>query len=345
MHYIRGFDGLRALSIALVMGLHLAQSGWFPNFPENCGRLGVAVFFALSGYLITRLLLASRQSLMTFYFRRSLRIFPAYIVYLLTLLALQAMGYLHLDRWGLFAAATYWMNWYRGWRDPTLQHTWSLAVEEQFYLLWPPLLFLLGPRRAAFGLLLGLALWPLQRWFRHGRFGHLDLNDALFSVTYDVILWGCLGALYQQLVGRRLPRWSWLPAVVVVCTMYAGGANFLPAVLAPPLRNACISWLVVWIAQHQQHPLTNLLEWAPLRYLGKRSYSLYLWHLLLLDVAFQKWFSPIFWLVGSFALAEMSYRAVERPCLTWRDRRRPVLEPGLKHQDAPESSTPVSSPG
>src|SRR4051812_33530313 len=144
-HRIPSLDGLRAISIAFVLFAHLAGTR---NFPASrvvgkivdFGALGVHVFFVISGYLITRLLLEElerrqRISLGRFYLRRTLRIFPPYYAFILALVAAQALGWLQLASRDVMHAMTYTSNYYleRSWFTG---HTWSLSVEEQFYLLW-----------------------------------------------------------------------------------------------------------------------------------------------------------------------------------------------------------------
>ena len=143
---IAGLDGLRALSVLCVVYGHLL---WVPSFPFkglvrvlNPAGLGVNVFFVISGFLITTILLkekdaTGRVSLRRFYLRRSLRIFPAYYVFLICVFALAFAGVIALERSDYLYTLSYTFNlkghqatWWVG-------HTWSLAVEEQFYLLWP----------------------------------------------------------------------------------------------------------------------------------------------------------------------------------------------------------------
>ncbi len=180
---IPGLDGLRAISIILVLGGHLAgtrncySAALYGKFGD-LANLGVRVFFVISGYLITTLLLkeyAKTQtvSLKNFYIRRTLRIFPAFYTFLLAMTFVQAWGLISLKSGDLLHAFTYTTNYHydSSW---WIGHTWSLSVEEQFYLLWPALLLLLGIRRGLFaaGALVFMApvvriavwyLWPAQR--------------------------------------------------------------------------------------------------------------------------------------------------------------------------------------
>ena len=156
--YLPGLDGLRAIAVGMVVLYH-AGVAWLPG-----GFLGVEVFFVISGYLITALLLAERRqlgriALGTFWFRRARRLFPALsllLVAVLTFVVLWLPGEVARVRGDALAALGYVTNWYYIFRQLSyfeavgrpspLQHLWSLAIEEQFYLLWPPLLILLLPR-------------------------------------------------------------------------------------------------------------------------------------------------------------------------------------------------------
>jgi peptidoglycan/LPS O-acetylase OafA/YrhL len=314
---------LRALAIALVLGQHLQMGGWIGGFDPSLGRLGVALFFALSGYLITGILLDTGVTLKRFYLRRSLRIFPASYAYLSVVLVLLALG-LSTAPWKSFlAASTYLMNFYHADRGWSLQHLWSLAVEEQFYLLWPLALRLLGRKLAGFALLGILLGWPIQRYLRQGVWGHRSFEAALFAVTFDAIFWGCLFALWQR--GRNLERAQWLRGrlsiaipVLVIALLYAK-ASAPPVVIIPWLRNGSLAWIIYWVAKNAHHPLTSILEWPVLVWLGRRSYSLYLWHLIFMDPRMLAWYSaPVAVALGLLS-AELSYRFIERPVLRWRD--------------------------
>ena len=153
-------NGLRAISILLVITSHLQiQYAIFPrNLPTYLfpirylfedGHLGVSVFFIISGFLITTLLLNEEDSyksvsLKKFYIRRTLRIFPAYYTLLLFYFILQSLGYINLPKYSWLSSLTYtkYFNWYLDWYTA---HCWSLSIEEHFYLVWP-LLFIMGDK-------------------------------------------------------------------------------------------------------------------------------------------------------------------------------------------------------
>src|SRR5271157_945604 len=163
MQQIPSLDGLRAISIALVLYGHATGTLGFPIASDRFGlaAAGVRTFFIISGFLITKLLLkeiASKGtiSLRAFYRRRVLRIFPAFYAYWLVTLALVMVGLLAVPARDLAYAATYTINYVvdRSW---SVGHLWSLAVEEQFYALWPLTLFFLG-RKRSFSLACGVLL-------------------------------------------------------------------------------------------------------------------------------------------------------------------------------------------
>ena len=152
---LHSLDGLRAVSIVLVLVGHVAGTVNAPAILtplHNLGNFGVKIFFVISGFLITLLLLdelrrRGKIDMRGFYLRRCFRIFPAFYFFIACMMIAHAGGYLELFPGDLLHAATFTMNYHhdRAW---ALNHTWSLAVEEQFYLLWPLLLLLLGTRRA-----------------------------------------------------------------------------------------------------------------------------------------------------------------------------------------------------
>ena len=170
---IPSLDGLRAVSVGMVIAAHLSEvvAQKIPFIPlwlyAAWGSLGVQTFFVISGFLITLILLKELNatgtiSLGRFYFRRALRIFPAFYVYLAAGLALTLAGVFAGKPSAFLIAGTYTTN-YLGLDSPLLEHTWSLSLEEQFYLLWPAALLLLGTRKG-----IKLATWlillsPLSR--------------------------------------------------------------------------------------------------------------------------------------------------------------------------------------
>ncbi|HEY0252534.1 MAG TPA: acyltransferase, partial [Kofleriaceae bacterium] len=151
---IATLDGLRAISIVVVLFAHLVGTRNMPaiGHTEWVGEVGVRTFFIISGFLITTLLLREREktgdvSLKAFYVRRVFRIMPAFYTYIAVFAALTMIGWVAIARVDFAYAIAYIMNFHEhhGWE---LGHLWSLAVEEQFYFIWPVAFVLLGTRGA-----------------------------------------------------------------------------------------------------------------------------------------------------------------------------------------------------
>jgi peptidoglycan/LPS O-acetylase OafA/YrhL len=225
---VPSLDGLRAISIEFVFIAHLTGTRHYPGALAPLGKLGefgVRVFFVISGYLITSILLTelrqkARISLPRFYFRRTLRLFPASYAYILVIAILAAKHLVNLERWDLTYAITYTMNYHeaRGW---SLGHLWSLGVEEQFYLLWPLTLRALGPLRSVRVLIGFVVAEPLLRLaspYVGSAFNFLVWSDALATGCLLAILREELGAnrRYARLLASRWfssSQWSRLPPI------------------------------------------------------------------------------------------------------------------------------------
>ena len=335
---IPSLDGLRAVSIGLVLLAHLVGTRSFPLTVESgqvlaLGELGVHVFFVISGFLITRLLLeelgiTGRNSLPDFYFRRTMRIFPAYYFFLLVLAALAWGGIVQLTSGDMAHALTYTSNYYSA-RSWLVGHTWSLSVEEQFYLLWPALVVMAGRRRAlwlaalavAFAPMIRIASWELMRSSGDG-IGHR------FETVADAIAVGCVLAGARDWL-HQLPSYRRLLAsrlfVLVPCLAVAGSllydhpvAHFLIGI---SVMNLAIAASLDWCVTFGSGRVGRVLNWAPLVFVGTISYSLYLWQQLFLNrmsgaptAAF-----PLNLMLACVA-ALTSYYLVEKPALRLRRR-------------------------
>ncbi len=197
------------VSIILVLLSHLNGTRYFPVSKSmftsiDLGNLGVTVFFVISGFLISGLLFGEQSrtgtiDLAHFYMRRTLRIFPIYYVYVATIGVVAGLGWIELRTGDLVAALTYTMNYHpvRAWY---LGHAWSLSLEEQFYLIWPITLVLLGRRR---GLILACAFIAAAPFLRFWiwQFDFLpsfrSISDSSFLTTGDSIAIGCVLAWHE----------------------------------------------------------------------------------------------------------------------------------------------------
>jgi peptidoglycan/LPS O-acetylase OafA/YrhL len=337
-------DGMRALAILLVLYCH-AEAPWGDHpvvhaVKSRCGFLGVQLFFVLSGFLITTLMQrevarTGRLSLRGFYWRRFLRIVPAYLAFLAALGVLQALGQapIHVGDW--LSLATYSVNF----RPPPLpwqiSHVWSLSVEEHFYLLWPPIVAAWPPLRCQKALVgciaacLGLRwllLLALPAWA-----GGIDVWT--FTRIDDVAV-GCLLAFLARDPAARI-RLSGLVAdrrrlILLVAAFLAAqllgsraiGGELLPSaplclvIGAANLVNAlCIAALMWAILIRPDGACGKALSHPVAVWVGVLSYSLYLWHPLFCGHApdMLRGFPQNY--VCMFLAAGLSYALVERPFL------------------------------
>jgi peptidoglycan/LPS O-acetylase OafA/YrhL len=366
--YRRWLDGLRGLAILAVFAYHFRLL--------RGGFLGVDLFFVLSGFLITGLLVGEWQqrasiSLGRFYLRRVLRLLPALLLLLL-------LGWLatHLFRpaeekayrKAMLVTACYLSNWpdLHGVNLGSLGHTWSLSVEEQFYVLWPVLLY--GMLRGGVGRLwvilsvcLGIvasASWRAFLYYQHPASDPGWMNNVYrlymgLDTRADALLIGCLIGL--------LAAWDLLPK----------SRLFLLGMTVAALVSALLMITMMACSRHQHRQIycgfftvfallvavilvrlllapsrlgTLVLEFPPLVAIGRISYGLYLFHLPIL-----LWIAPegpegkvsTMLLVGSFTflMAGLSYVCVERPCLRLKDRLR-AFQSGRRSRPSTNAGMP-----
>ncbi|MFE7314067.1 acyltransferase family protein [Streptomyces sp. NPDC057555] len=358
--YAPGLDGLRALAVTAVVVYHV-NPRWLPG-----GFLGVDVFFGLSGFLITDLLLAERErfgriDLRGFWLRRARRLLPALAVVLLVATAAAAVvrpRRLSSALDSLLSVTTFTNNWWQIATDasyfasfgppPLFQHLWTLSVEEQFYLLWPLVLLALvrcvrwrGLHVTAVLACAAISMVAMARLYEPG----VDPSRVYFGTDTHVfpLLIGAALALLRptaRLVSQH-PRWPVRPVdiagvaglailVTLACTisenddvMYPGG--FAVAALA--------TTAVILASVQPLGRLASILGARPLRWIGVRSYGIYLWHLPLIALATPDRMTPadapvhaIAAAVAAVGLAALSYRWVEQPIRRWGQRgsARPV---------------------
>jgi peptidoglycan/LPS O-acetylase OafA/YrhL len=334
---IPSLDGLRAISICLVVLSHLGGTKYFP-LPERVtgffelGHLGVRVFFVISGFLITNLLLGELDKkgsihLRKFYFRRTFRIFPPYYVLLIVLLLAQSCGWLTLAPRDALHMLTYTTNYYpeRSWY---VGHTWSLSVEEQFYLLWPAVLVLMGRRRGLYAAGVFLLISPLIRLAIYHFVGAQYEIGHTFETVADSIAAGCLLAgarawLKRQRLYERLlsSRWFFCVPLVVLLASALHDRPRLYLFFAFTIMNVGIALCIDWCVTYDSSRVGGWLNSRPLVFLGVMSYSIYLWQQLFLDKtssALVEQFPLNVFLIAAAALT--SYYLIERPSLRARQR-------------------------
>ena len=364
--YMPGLDGLRAVAVLAVIAYHL-NLGWAPG-----GLLGVAVFFVLSGYLITDLLLAQNARyghirLGEFWARRARRLFPALWVMLAVVVLWVAIGrpaQLGALRGDVLAALLYVSNWwyalqhvsyFASFGPPTpLGHLWSLAVEEQFYLVWPLLLVagavLLGPRPRGDGpLVLRLSAGTLMRpvipvaLVLLAAAGSATLMAVLYQPgadpnrvyygtdtrAFELFFGAALAFVWQSRrlrttlsgSGRAVLEFVGLAGLVVIAVMVAVTDQYHPFIYRGGLVLLSLATLgTIAAAAHPATSLGRALGVAPLRWLGVRSYGIYLWHYPvivlttpLVDTAGPHTLRALLQISATLGIAALSWRYVEQP--------------------------------
>ena len=298
-------DGLRGYSILTVVVLHCTNSIHVPPWliPVQLmlgnGQLGVDIFFAISGFLITTLLLRESDrtgtiSLRGFYERRVARIFPAAYTYVAAIAVLAFIGTVHL-RWGAFLAAGVFswnygklLNLFAGSTDAEVfSHFWSLSLEEQFYLFWPGCLLLLGRLRSRNIALAAVVVLPFLRLASYALFPKSrDQLTEMFHTGIDQIFWGALVALayikgtHLKWSGNRWFGWLTLGYALVTVFAVAGAAEHFHGIgrfIAPTAYSSSASLLLMWLLSGNTGVIRAILQWKPLRWIGLLSYSLYVW--------------------------------------------------------------------
>lgn len=358
LRYLPGIDGLRAVSVlAVLVYHHYVAELWGPSLGSDPdwlpgGFMGVEVFFVISGYLITSLLLTERRrtgtvSLRHFWMRRARRLLPALFVMLGVTTAVTLLFYdeqVEVLRGDVLAALTYTSNWWQIAAERSyfadlafLKHLWSLAIEEQFYLLWPPLLALalgrLGRRRTMRLMLLVALFSTLLLAVSRGSNELADPSGAYYA-TWNRLSGLLLGSLLAfvwaphmmrgtpgrgartvlnvaGLVGLYILWWSFRTMHFDELSTFRGG--FLLVDLA--------TVIVIAVAAHPSSDWGRILGMRPLAWVGQHSYGIYLWHYPIfaitrphgLDNTWWPWFVFVARFALTFGVAAASYRFVERP--------------------------------
>lgn len=348
---IPSLDGLRAISVIAVVLSHfngysaLPKSGALHAFLTlfGLGGVGVSMFFIISGFLITTLLLQEEERSGTlrmgrFYFRRALRIFPPFYVYLMVAAAVAWAHHRALHGKLLLAAGMYVMNYVPYlWVDETpsfwyLAHTWSLAVEEQFYLFWPLLLVLIPRRLMTRFCVATLLIVPLLRLLTLLFLPMYSVAEQWSRVFHGSVDLLALGALLGLLMRRerfanRVAR-LFHPALLMIAALFVPLSAILrshtpawfDALFILSLTGVALAFLLLWVVLRPHTLVGCVLNWRPIRHVGRISYSLYLW---------QQMFVGPLWvpnravnLVSVIIAAELSFWLVEQPSL----RLRALLE-------------------
>jgi len=308
--YVPSLNGLRAISIVIVIISHINDRFFlfqvpFPFTTITDGNFGVNIFFVISGFLITTLLIEEENNkgtinLKFFYIRRMFRIFPAYYFLLLFYFVLQLFQIIHFTTQSWLSSIFYYKYWVPG--DYETAHFWSLSIEEHFYLLWPLFFKLFKKQRLYFALSIILIVFL----FRYNSYYDILAYPIIKSWVFifqrvDAIMIGCLFAMYQKSIMSWLDKGIKLKFVpvflilmlflnseyfVMLSAQYKFHLGFLiiPLGLGLPIgtiTNVLIAILVLFSISNKNWWYT-FLNFPFMNFIGKLSYSLYLWQQIFL---------------------------------------------------------------
>lgn len=340
---VPSLDGLRAVSILIVMLSHFVDSQLFP------GGFGVLVFFVVSGFLITRLLLAEQRnagciSLSNFYLRRFFRLYPVVTVYAVVVtLYFIVMGYpfnFYEPTSALFYFANYFYAWksmapHAGMAQMPFEIFWSLSVEEHFYLFFPALFLLVQGRALILWMLAVCVLCLALRlsfaqlnpdWLKSHFFYYTDVR--LDSIAFGVLLAAICETRYAgRMIGFAEHPCAVMAALVVILLCMLVRNDWFRETFRYSLLGVSITVILAAIVFSPRYaPAQIVLNWPFVRWIGALSYSLYVWHTYL-PLPLHR-FAPALprsmivpaEFVLALSVAGLSYYAIEKPAATLRHR-------------------------
>ena len=337
--HIASLNGLRAISILIVLFSHMNIVNFSGSLAQNTrfldGQFGVTVFFIISGFLITTLLMKEEArngmiSLQNFYVKRILRIFPVYFILLAVYGLMQACGILHFTTASWLTSLTYTKNfhWASDWETG---HLWSLSIEEQFYLFWPLIFIYWKKHRVHFAFFI-VVLSPVFRIL-----GTLHQHQGFdqFSIFQrcDAIMWGCIFAMYHNeilsFIQKKTGDKKWmllLPFVFLACidtfVQLNHFYNLHMGFLIVPIGNitgtlgcVTIATMIIISIHYTDNLWFKFLNTRLLNYIGTLSYSLYIWQQIFFSHRLGMFSSIPLNLVMIFVVANCSYYMIEKPFL------------------------------
>jgi|694.fasta_scaffold04961_15 peptidoglycan/LPS O-acetylase OafA/YrhL len=349
---IPSLDGIRGIAIIFVLFSHAIKSTKiFSNNPNlesiiisfggYVGGLGVNIFLVISGYLITYLLRKEIEKygnidFKKFYLRRSIRIFPSFYLYLGIIFLLSYFEVLKIPIINIASSGMFVWNYSFLWSDISgqdlwfLGHTWSLSLEEQFYLFWPATLVFLGRKKSICLAMILILLSPVLRVISYLLFPNIRGYIGIMTHTHiDVIMFGCVIALAEG-----LPKFEYLAKklstqnTALLCSAFLlfvsplfyikfRGLYALP--IGFTTESIAITVVILWLIRNHNTTTGKFFNSKLIVHFGFLSYSLYLWQQLFLTELNTTWLG-IFPanLIFCYITAELSYRFIEQPFLKLR---------------------------
>jgi peptidoglycan/LPS O-acetylase OafA/YrhL len=347
MERLKGIDGLRAIAVLMVILSHSIGSFSLNSFAFlgdllGNGALGVRIFFVISGFLITFLLLKENKlfgsiDFSAFFVRRSLRIFPAFFAYILVVSLFSYYDHINVSKQQIFSAATFSSNYGHVWMDDIgpdgwfLGHFWTLALEEQYYLFLPLTILLFGLARLPYYLLFIIVLMPMVRVVSYFLFpesrGQLGM---MFHTAIDPILIGTVGAFLFFKKNKMLNYISFKSKPLLICVililflispMLAHNVRGYETVLGITIESSLVLYVIIWLQLNSGSFAVRILESRALVFIGMISYSLYLWQQLFLTDLNTVLTGVGLNVMAIFFVAVISYYFIEKPFLKIRRTR------------------------
>ena len=349
--HIPALDGLRGIAVLIVMVYHLALLVPELKFAAKGGFLGVDIFFVLSGFLITSILLKEYQkagqiNLKNFYYRRFLRLIPAFWAFLIVLyffgnyILPKNEALMIYSNYNFFFAFSYFMNWHSAANEGltgNLNHVWSLAIEEQFYIIWSLVLykaFAEGRGRKQIFLFTVISVIILIVWRSLRALTGTDTGVLYYSTDtrIDALLIGCAASMIYiwQLIPKEIyadRRFNLITLLAFFISLWIlfsfSHTDFLLYYGILSVFAICIAIIILWLITRENCLMKSILEFKPLRWIGHISYGLYLWHYAFYEFA-KKNFESVYWQVTvgialAFAVSAVSFYLIEKPFLKIKD--------------------------
>jgi len=345
---IPSLNGIRAISILIVIFSHFKilnnfiRNNFYPALILENGALGVNIFFVISGFLITKLLIAEEEkkgqvSLKNFYIRRILRIFPAYYFLLIIYYLLQNFKLIQLSNSSWISALTY-SKFLNHSLDVYSEHLWSLSVEEWFYLFWP-FIFIYLPRRRLLIALIVIILVPLIRLYGYNHKIYLfEIDGLTLFQRADGLMIGCIIALfYEKSLQLSIKIFKFIKFPKLLLLIFFCFAVFLEnlnikhhlhlGIFLIPLLGSGGTITLLFIGLLILFSINDKTSWwyfflnsKIMNYLGKLSYSLYLWQQIIIYGSLGFVSNKPYNLFFTFLLANISHYFIERPFLKLKNK-------------------------
>ncbi|MDV6304419.1 MULTISPECIES: acyltransferase [Rhodococcus] len=341
---IPSLDGIRGYALLTVMVVHIVLFRLTADTPayvsvHHIGMVAVSTFLQLSGFLITLVLIREKQrsgsiSLKNFYVRRAVRLWPALWGLVGVTALLGALGYVEVEPINLASALLFVTNYLDQGTDAVLGHTWTLSLEEQFYLVWPVVILAIGYKNLPRALAIAIVAAPLVRVASY--FLLPGLRDTMiyqFHVRFDTLAVGCLLALvwHTERVQKLLTK-PWPIGLVAVFGLIVSlfgevllGKKFM-LVAGFSIQNIAIVAIIAMAVYHHESLVGRLFNYKLIKWLGIASYSMYLWQQMFL---LTPWGILQYWPVGLVAtliVGTLSYQILEKPFMNLRNRKRKQAE-------------------